>query len=325
MRQHPTGLVTREGTDGRVLGVRVDDPGAGVVAEVHPGTVVVGETRDDHTTSELEPCRVARRHPGQRLLGRPCRSEGLPPPRPELVAVGVVEPPQLLAVGAEHTRRGAVRAAGGLHPLTRRDVERVQLVHPGLVADQHGAVGRVPGRVRQPDADGVEAGPPPGLGRRVVEEPVGDRGERVGRRVGHPASLNGGGARTSDDGRPAPRERRSRRTGSSRSTDGARSGCRPRRVDRLGSGRTAMTYGADPGPVPWHTDRPEGSAEPNAAPPVPGPFPAPSSPPAQHRPSQHPSAQHPPAQHPSALDPSPAWAGVSSWTQSSADQCCGEG
>ena len=159
------------------------------IGQVDPGAVVVGEPGHHDVPADLQTGRVPGSDAGQRLDRRTGRTERLPPPRPELVAVLVVEPPQLAPVRAEHAAGGAVRSVGGLHAARPSDVPGVQLVGAGFVGHEDRPVRGVTRRVGQADPHGVEPGPPPRLGRRVVEQGGRDASGRVGGRIGHRVSL----------------------------------------------------------------------------------------------------------------------------------------
>ena len=113
--------------------------------EVDGRAVLVRGTAHDRrtpVTAEGETGRIGGvQAPGGRFV-RAAR-EGLAAPHAELVAVLVVEPPDPRAVRGQHAVRRAVGPVRHLALLARRPVPGVQLVRPGRVRDEQGAVRRV--------------------------------------------------------------------------------------------------------------------------------------------------------------------------------------
>ena len=110
-------------------------------------------SRPRRSSGRRPPCRPARSpaRPGTRASSPGAAgssvtaAEGLPHPDPELVAVGVREPPDPLAVRRQHAVRRPVRPVRDLPLLAGRPVPGVQLVRPRRVRDEQGAVaGRPP-------------------------------------------------------------------------------------------------------------------------------------------------------------------------------------
>ncbi len=111
--------------------------------------------------------RVAGRQRGGCRLRRAGAVERLGLPHPELVAVGVGEPPDRAAVEGDVEHPRALRPAG---ELTRGSPGRpgVDLPGAGAVAAEHAGLRRVPGPVRQGDPRRPEPLLPHGQGRPVV-------------------------------------------------------------------------------------------------------------------------------------------------------------
>jgi hypothetical protein len=107
------------------------------------------------------------------------RGERLADPGAELVAVGVVEPPDPLAVRGRRGVQGAVGPVGDAPVLVRRAVPGVHLPDTAGVGDVDVGFGGVAGPLGHGDARGVEAGAPAGFGFGVVEQPVRDHRGRV--------------------------------------------------------------------------------------------------------------------------------------------------
>ena len=173
VRQHPDALVDGQPTDPGVLGVAIHQQRRGSVPrQVHPGAVVIGESRQHHPGADLEAGRITRINAGE---GRPrdagrSGTEGLHPPGAELVTIRVVEPPQLFAVGGQHGVHGAVRAVGRDGVRAGRDVPAGDLVPAGGVGHVGRPVGGVPGHHRQAEPDGREPPPPALFGGGVIEQ-----------------------------------------------------------------------------------------------------------------------------------------------------------
>ncbi len=142
--------VVRQVPDARRLAVPVDLDGRSPGAyDMDRRPVLIGRPADHRrpVPPDREPRRVRGFEPGSRGLVRrpsaPTTVERLAHPHPELVAVGVVEPPDRLAVRRQYPVRRPVRPVGDLPLLPGRPVPRVQLVRPRRVGDEQRTVRRV--------------------------------------------------------------------------------------------------------------------------------------------------------------------------------------
>ena len=186
-------LVARQRADPGVLGVGVED------ARVTPPVVtalahrerrpVVGRPADGHRApAQVEPRRVAGLGARDGRLGRPA-VEGLADPHPELVAVGVVEPPDRGAVGARRAAACAVRPIGDPPMGVRGPVPGVDLPGSGGVRRVDAVVRGIPRPIGHRDARGREPAAPAVLDGVIGEEGVRDLRSRVlaavRRRRGH--------------------------------------------------------------------------------------------------------------------------------------------
>lgn len=177
----------QRGDTGVVL-ARVEPLGLAVGVHEQLAAVVGRDADRGEAVPDFEARRVAVVHVGQRGFGG-TTGEGLALPGPELVAVGVVEPPDRRAVGRGGGVHRAVGAVGDLAVLTRRAVPRVDLPDAAGVRHVDVRVGCVERPVRHRHARRVEAGAPAGLGLGVGEEAVGNHCGRV--LCGHPSILPG--------------------------------------------------------------------------------------------------------------------------------------
>ncbi len=173
--EHQQPLVARHAGEVGVVLAGVEDSGRPISHDVDARPVVGRAADDDDVPADLEPCRVGSRDPG-RGLDVGAAPERLLLPDAELVPVGVVEPPDLLAVRGQRTVAGAVRTVGDLPVHVGVTVPGVELEGAGRVRDVEAAGGRVLGPVGQGDAGGSEA---------LLPEACGGRGR------GHPTSLPG--------------------------------------------------------------------------------------------------------------------------------------
>lgn len=179
--------VVRQVPDARRLAVPVDlggrSPGP---YEMDRRPVLIGRPADHRrpVPPDREPRRVRGLEPrGRGLVRRPSAPiaavERLTHPHPELVAVGVVEPPDRLAVRRQYPVRRAVRPVGDLSLLPGRPVPCVQLVRPRRVGDEQRTVRcvlrpvgqRHPGRPEAllPLRNGVGRQCRNGIGRRASD------------------------------------------------------------------------------------------------------------------------------------------------------------
>ncbi len=123
---------------------------AGRPYEMDGGSVLVGGAADHG--GAVAPDGEARRIRGGEARGGGLvlsAAERLAHPYTELVAIGVAEPPDCLAVRRQHPVGGPVGPVGHLALPSARPVPGVQLVGPGRVGHEEGAVRRVLGPVGQ--------------------------------------------------------------------------------------------------------------------------------------------------------------------------------
>ena len=177
-------LVLRQRPDVRVLRMRVHDLGPAAVARDPDPAAVVGRRPDgDDRPADLQPGGVPVVNAGDRRLWRRVfgsAGERLRDPVPELVAVGVGEPPHRRAVRREGGRVRAAASVGDAAVGVGRPVPHVDLGGAARVRRIDAALRRIPRPPRSRHPRGGEPRPPPSLPLVVGEEPVGDGRGRVG-------------------------------------------------------------------------------------------------------------------------------------------------
>ena len=151
---------------------------------------VVGRPADgDRAPAEVEPGRVAAAAAPETAGSADAAVERLADPHPELVAVGVVEPPDRGAVGARRAVACAVRPVGDLPVGVGGPVPGVDLPGAGGVRRVDAVIRGVPRPVGHRDARGREPAAPAVLDGGVGEQGVRDLRSRVlaavRRRRGH--------------------------------------------------------------------------------------------------------------------------------------------
>src|SRR5437763_2990778 len=198
MRDRDERLVARECRYPGVVRMRVEPVRLVADTREQLAAVVGRHAERDDAGADLQPGRVAVvdvRHGLFRLaaFGLP---ERLADPRAELVAVGVVEPPDRLAVRRRRGVQGAVWPVGDAAVRAGRAIPGVDLPDAAGVGDVDVGVRRVACPIGHGDAGRVEAGAPACLGFGVVEQAVRDHGGRV--LVAHPSILPSSGRTVCD-------------------------------------------------------------------------------------------------------------------------------
>ncbi len=145
---HQQPLVAGQAGQVGVLLVPVEHLGAGRADDVDGAAVVVGAAGRGQGAAELEAGGVGGWHARQRL-GVRAALPGLRPPDAELVAVGVVEPPDRAAVGGQGAVARAVGPVGHLPGGAGVAVPGVQLEGARDVRDVEAPGGRVLRPVRE--------------------------------------------------------------------------------------------------------------------------------------------------------------------------------